>query len=526
MIESLFIKDKASSLSKSHERPHLIFGRKLNARDIEYIFQKNRSNSKIGNYGDFGAKYLNADVRIRIPSLSKNSKPTFVSIEPAFPEYAEGEFEQKIAEHVKVPVEYAKFYRLGADRNMVPEDDGNLAWNPDGTNGTRFIFSYLSLSSLPRHIVENEILNDLNEIMGSDANFSRIVTQKEDNGTWQVYLEEDNKGLVPLSKSGSGLKTIILMLALLRLVPDRDRVSHEQCVFALEELENNLHPAVQRRLFQYIRDFAVNTSCTFFITTHSGLVIDLFWSDPDAQILHVSNNGFESNIEPVSGYTHVSGVLDDIGLRASDILQANGIVWCEGPSDAIYIQRWIELWSEDQLIQGIHYQCLFYGGGLVRFLDADRENASDDKVNILFINRNCVFIGDSDCEHEGAPLKPSLSSIISQLKLNGIYSWITAGREIEQYLPQNILDTYFSNSENRNKNYKEPESPPVLGRYEKFDDYQHKASGYATSSWPGKKVSFARTIAPQLTKEDLVKCLDLSERMDFVVALIRKWNGM
>ena len=32
-------------------------------------------------------------------------------------------------------------------------------------------------------------------------------------------------------------------------------------------------------------------------------------------------------------------VLDDLGAKASDIFQSNGIIWVEGPSDRIYIKK-------------------------------------------------------------------------------------------------------------------------------------------------------------------------------------------
>ena len=33
-------------------------------------------------------------------------------------------------------------------------------------------------------------------------------------------------------------------------------------------------------------------------------------------------------------------MLNDLDVRASDLLQSNGIIWVEGPSDRIYIKRW------------------------------------------------------------------------------------------------------------------------------------------------------------------------------------------
>ena len=32
-------------------------------------------------------------------------------------------------------------------------------------------------------------------------------------------------------------------------------------------------------------------------------------------------------------------LVDDLGIKASDILQSNGIIWVEGPSDRIYINK-------------------------------------------------------------------------------------------------------------------------------------------------------------------------------------------
>lgn len=36
-------------------------------------------------------------------------------------------------------------------------------------------------------------------------------------------------------------------------------------------------------------------------------------------------------------YKGGADALDDLGVKASDLLQANGIIWVEGPSDRAYI---------------------------------------------------------------------------------------------------------------------------------------------------------------------------------------------
>ena len=55
-------------------------------------------------------------------------------------------------------------------------------------------------------------------------------------------------------------------------------------------------------------------------------------------------------------------------VRTSDIrlviLQANCVVWVEGPSDRIYLKHWIEAVTSE-LIEGLHYSIMFYGGRLL-----------------------------------------------------------------------------------------------------------------------------------------------------------------
>ena len=65
-----------------------------------------------------------------------------------------------------------------------------------------------------------------------------------------------------MSRMGSGLKTIILVLLNLLVIPELDEYKDKKMVYGFEELENNLHPAMQRKLFEYIYEFAKYISST------------------------------------------------------------------------------------------------------------------------------------------------------------------------------------------------------------------------------------------------------------------------
>jgi len=108
-------------------------------------------------------------------------------------------------------------------------------------------------------------------------------------------------------------------------------------------------------------------------------------------------------VTTVSDYLHGRSVLDDLDIRASDILQANGIIWVEGPSDRLYLNRWIELWTVGALREGAHYQILQYGGSLLAHLDAEPPDTPSDTIHILTLNRNAAVLLERPTQRQRRP---------------------------------------------------------------------------------------------------------------------------
>jgi hypothetical protein len=354
------------------------------------------------------------------------------------------------------------------------------------------------------------MLNDLNMIFGRDATFNRVDTLDNNDGTCEVYLYEGNKGRIPLSRSGSGLRTLILVLAYLHLIPRLDKADLHTYLFAFEELENNLHPAVQRRLLHFLRDFGQQHGCRFFLTTHSPIEIDYFARDEHAQVLHVTHDQTNATVTTVSAYAHGRHVLDDLDLRASDILQSNGIIWVEGPSDRIYLNKWIELWTNGEYREGAHYQILFYGGKLLFHLDAREPDSSGTTIHLFTTNRNAAVLIDSDRRDSTTAINTTKQRIVDEITSAGGLAWITAGREIENYIPTDLLvavahlpappETYASVQQVIKEN---PTSPARLA----------------------DKMALAQEITPKLTLEHLSTTSDLSKQLPLLVEQIRCWNG-
>ena len=300
------------------------------------------------------------------------------------------------------------FKRIYPDRNILPEEDNinDLGVSGDGRGVTNIIQNFYNQEVLDRNVVENNILKDLNQIFRGDAEFLNITPRKKTDGRWEIALQEENKGLISLSQSGSSLKTVMILLVYLHLIPIVEKENLSNYVFLIEELENNLHPSLLRRLLSYISKKTRKDNCVFFIATHSSVAIDMFSGDKDAQIIHVTHDSKSSNIGVVD--THLDGIaiLNDIGVRASDLLQANGIIWVEGPSDVIYIEKWLEMYCKENkkaiLNRGLEYDFQMYGGAILDSLYLIKSGLNSKKeeqkklVSMLSFSRNAFVVIDSD----------------------------------------------------------------------------------------------------------------------------------
>lgn len=502
-----------AEFSHKGRQPEVHIRSPLSEAEIKKVFSPGTSGGKIGgNYWEFGESWVGKDITV---AIDQQNRPTFVSLDPPLPERAT-EFNQKLAQTKENPFRTMSFKRLSSERDLQPEDDGDSGVRKNGDGGTNIIQRFINRASLPSDLVEVTLLKELNAIVSPDLHFTDIVVQQLENHKWEIYLEEEYKGRIALSKSGSGLKTILLVLVFVYLLPYFPEKSKTAYMYGFEELENNLHPAMQRRLFLYLRKVAVDQGLYFFVTTHSSVVIDLFNNDPVAQLVHVTHDGTVAKVNEVNAYLDRNGVLDDLDVRASDLLQSNGVVWVEGPSDRLYFNHWMQLISNGQLFEGGHYQCVFYGGRLLAHLTADISDEEQTQlIKILTVNRNAIVLIDSDKRAASTPVNKTKKRIQSEFNEIGALCWITKGREIENYIPLDALSSYF--------NIKIEGPLDHYGAFSKHLDSFEKGHG---EKFLSKKVLFAEQIISHIKREHLEDTLDLKSNLDQVYSKIRNWNGM
>ena len=401
------------------------------------------------------------------------------------------------------------FRRLSAERNILPEKEMEISLSNTGEGASNLIRTYLNDSRSDESIIEENLLNALNQIMYPEAEFENIriqqITEANDS-LWEIFLKERGRDRVPLSKSGSGVKTIILVLLNLLVIPCLKEYKNKKIVYGFEELENNLHPALQRKIFDYIYEYAVEHDAHIFLTTHSHIAINAFYDKENATIYHIVKEGKHSNIKRIESYLDKAEILDDLDVRASDLLQSNGIIWVEGPSDRIYIKKWLGVFCNNQYVEGKHFQFLYYGGRLLSQYSAQEET---ELINIITTNRNAAVIMDSDKRYQGESVNSTKMRIREEFDHLGMFSWITKGKEIENYIPKEAIEGMLKRKIKKQ-----------CGKYELFPDYIAPLYG----NFIGKKVPFANEVKEYITRENSLDILDLKSQIVKLYEEIKKWN--
>ena len=196
----------------------------------------------------------------------------------------------------------------------------------------------------------------------------------------------------------------------------------------------------------------------------------------------------------------------DLGYRPSDLLQANYIIWVEGPSDRIYINHWLKAKSPE-LVEGLDYAIMFYGGRLLAHLCYD-DPMINDFIRLSCLNRNACIVIDSDRKTAHSHLNETKKRIIADFLSFSCLVWVTNGRTIENYVPEGLLDPAIGTVH--------PKTHRGV-QWERFADLTRLRSDKLID-----KVAVARAVAT--TPADFT-LLDLDSTMNQLVADISRHNA-
>jgi hypothetical protein len=222
-----------------------------------------------------------------------------------------------------------------------------------------------------------------------------------------------------------------------------------------------------------------------FITTHSPVILNEIVSKDNVNVYRIRPNMAEgTRITPSRTTSDIREALDGLGARPSDILQANCVLWVEGPTEAIVLRHLIELYHPSRYVEHTDMEFMFTGGSTVTHMGSEDGRL----IDLLRICRNAFVLFDRDAPI-GAAMnrkgRPALS------KLRHVSEHVTWGYEFEWYYPESIVAELFKNVDEKQLFGADKASKP-------FYKALHDAGGPASPS----KSKVAQQVVTKMTSID------------------------
>jgi len=283
-----------------------------------------------------------------------------------------------------------------------------------------------------RNLTRKSYNSIIQEILHYFPEVEKVSSDRTENDVATLTYKEYGKYL-DILYSGTGLKHFIDVLV-------KTIISNANVVL-VDEPELGLHPDLQRQFIEYLYKFADEKNIQFFMATHSSVLLN--YADIINYYKIENRNGVRKvfRIEPDSIHT----LMNDLGLRPSDIFNQDICVLVEGADDVVFFQHIIRtLYKEEFGNVAIAIQQ--YGGGAAEAIIS----GNIDLSNITPAQKYLYWIHDRDTKPNGPP-SPQATKFKNKIEKAEYPCHILKKREIEFYYP---IDVHIAAQQGDNKKEK------------------------------------------------------------------------
>jgi predicted ATP-dependent endonuclease of OLD family len=208
-----------------------------------------------------------------------------------------------------------------------------------------------------------------------------LVPRLEDKKVLYVGIDGKEREIYNF---GDGVQALILLTF--------PMFEDESAQYFIEEPELHLHPGMQRKLIQAMKNHPQHQ---FFVTTHSNHFLDLTLESEDVSLYTVTEGEEKKNISLVSFGDE--SALQLLGAQNTSVYITNSSVWVEGVTDRLYIRKYLELYQKDKEVkvaEDVDFSFVEYGGDNIThwsFLDQE-----ESPINVDRLCGKSILIADQD----------------------------------------------------------------------------------------------------------------------------------
>ncbi len=186
-----------------------------------------------------------------------------------------------------------------------------------------------------RNARENDIIQEIQGIVQRITpdklhfDIYRETKDGKDFNEVSFTTHEKRNERIRLKFGGKGNEELIYLV--FKIIQNRGKI------IGIEEPEIQMHPELQKRFFEFIKEEAETHKSTFLITTHSNIFLNENKEGSSYLMKQISDK--TSQCEQIE-QKRILSALEEIGLTFSDFYLASGMLFIEGKDDKKAIKKW------------------------------------------------------------------------------------------------------------------------------------------------------------------------------------------